>query len=208
MDPAGEHPGEAPHAHERHEYRKARTVEDVTSRNVQAMRRLEELALKQRSFADRVAAAVANLCGSMAFVWTHVAIFGGWLLFNLLPGLPHFDPYPFTFLTLCVSLEAIFLSSFILIAQNYEMRVTERRSQLDLQINLLAEQENTKMLQLLERIARKVGAGMEDAAEIRALEQATRPETLARQIDDAYRQDAGEPPHPGETGGARRAGRS
>ncbi len=53
MDPAGEHPGEAPHAHERHEYRKARTVEDVTSRNVQAMRRLEELALKQRSFADR-----------------------------------------------------------------------------------------------------------------------------------------------------------
>ena len=52
-----------------------------------------------------------------------------------LPGLPHFDPYPFTFLTLCVSLEAIFLSSFILIAQNYEMRVTERRSQLDQHFN-------------------------------------------------------------------------
>jgi uncharacterized membrane protein len=186
-------PDEGPHAHqthERHEYRKARTVDDVTSRNVRAMRKLEELALKQRSFADRVAAAVANLCGSMAFVWVHVALFGAWLLFNLLPGLPHFDPYPFTFLTLCVSLEAIFLSSFILIAQNYEMRVTERRSQLDLQINLLAEQENTKMLQMLERIALKVGAAVEDDLEIRALEQATRPEALARQIDDAYSKDA------------------
>jgi uncharacterized membrane protein len=121
-------------------------------------------------------------------------VFALWIGWNALPVLPHFDPYPFTFLTLVVSLEAIFLSSFILISQNYEMRVTERRSQLDLQINLLAEQENTKILQMLDRMARKLGVSEEDDPEVRVLEQATRPETLARQIEDAFRQQAGQPP--------------
>jgi uncharacterized membrane protein len=74
------------------------------------------------------------------------------------------------------------------------MRVTERRSQLDLQINLLAEQENTKILQLLDRMARKLGLTEEDDPEVRVLEQATRPETLARQIDDALREHSGQPP--------------
>lgn len=170
------------------------TVADVTRENVRAMRKLEELAVAQRSVADRIAEFVARFCGSIVFVWIHVALFAAWILWNVLPGLHHFDPYPFTFLTLCVSLEAIFLSSFILISQNYEMRVTERRNQLDLQINLLSEQENTKMLQMLERIAHKLGVSGEEDPEVRVLEQATRPETLARQIEDAYRADAGQPP--------------
>lgn len=180
------------------EYRKPRSVADVTRENVQAMRKLEELAMANRSFADRIAEFVARFCGSIVFVWIHVALFAAWILWNALPGMPHFDPYPFTFLTLCVSLEAIFLSSFILISQNYELRISERRNQLDLQINLLAEQENTKMLQLLERIARQVGAGAEEDAEVRVLEQATRPETLAKQIDDAYRAQSGQPAHKGK----------
>lgn len=179
--------------HENHaSYRRPRSVADVTRDNVRAMRGLEELAVAKRSLADRVAEFVARFCGSITFVWIHVALFGSWILWNVLPGLPHFDPYPFTFLTLCVSLEAIFLSSFILISQNYEMRITERRSQLDLQINLLAEQENTKMLQLLDRIAKKMGLYDEDDPEISVLEQATRPETLARQIEETFRAEHGE----------------
>ena len=180
--------------HSRSNYRRARSEADVTRENVQAMRKLEELAVAQRTVADRVAEFVAKFCGSITFVWVHVVIFAAWLLFNALPGLPHFDPYPFTFLTLCVSLEAIFLSSFILIAQNYEMRITERRNQLDLQINLLAEQENTKMLQLLDRMAKKMGLYEDDDPEIEALEQATRPETLAHQIEEAFGEDPATPP--------------
>jgi uncharacterized membrane protein len=172
--------------------RTPRNVSDVTRRNVEAMHKLDDLAVANRTFADRIAEFVARFCGSIVFVWIHVALFTGWILWNSLPGMPHFDPYPFTFLTLCVSLEAIFLSSFILISQNYEMRITERRTQLDLQINLLAEQENTKMLQLLELIAHKVGATDKDDPEVRALEQATRPDTLARQIEESYRADAGQ----------------
>lgn len=175
-------------------YRRPRTVADVTRENVQAMRRLEELAVAKRSLADRVAEFVARFCGSITFVWIHALLFTAWIGWNALPGLAHFDPYPFTFLTLCVSLEAIFLSSFILISQNYEMRITERRSRLDLQINLLSEQENTKMLQLLDRMARKMGLYEDDDPEIEALEQATRPETLARQIEDAIRAESGQRP--------------
>lgn len=171
-------------------YRRPRSVADLTRENVRAMRKLDDLAVAHRTASDRVAEFVARFCGSIVFVWIHAAIFSAWILWNALPGLPHFDPYPFTFLTLCVSLEAIFLSSFILISQNYEMRLTERRSQLDLQINLLAEQENTKMLQLLDRMAQKMGLYHQDDPEIEVLEQATRPETLARQIDEALREDS------------------
>ena len=177
-------------------YRSPRSVADVTRENVKAMRKLEELASTQRSFADRMAEQVAKFCGNIAFVWIHVAIFAVWIVWNVVPRLPHFDPYPFTVLTRCVSLEAIFLSSFILISQNYEMRVSERRNQLDLQINLLAEQENTKVLQMLESIAKHLGAPVDDR-EVRVLEEATRPETLARQIEDAYRGTDVPPPHKG-----------
>jgi len=115
------------------------------------------------------------------FVWVHMIWFGAWVILNVLPGIPHFDLFPFTFLTLVVSLEAIFLSTFILISQNHQTRLSERRNQLDLQINLLTEQENTKMLKLLERIAEKVGAVTNDDLTLQVLE----PEKLVEQIEKA-----------------------
>jgi len=128
-----------------------------------------------------------------------VVLFAGWIGYNVAPWFTPFDPFPFIFLTLVVSLEAIFLATFILISQNYDMRVSERRNQLDLQINLLAEQENTKILRMLERIARKVGAHVGDDPQVRALEEATRPDTLVQQIEEAYRQDSGAPGQNGKT---------
>jgi uncharacterized membrane protein len=192
-------PGPPPHsASEKGEsgaaYRQSQTEADLTRQNIQAMRRLEAAQKGRRTRADRVAASIAGFCGSMTFVWIHVAVFGAWIGYNSLPWFDHFDPYPFTFLTLVVSLEAIFLATFILISQNYDMRITERRNQLDLQIDLLAEQEDTKILQILERIAKKVGAHVGDDPQVRALEQAMRPDALARQIEDAYRTDEDEPP--------------
>ena len=166
---------------------KPRCVDDLTRQNVQAMQRLEVAALASRSRSDKIAGFIARFCGSMPFVWLHVAAFATWLLFNTLPGLPHFDPFPFTFLTLVVSLEAIFLSTFILISQNYELRTSDRRNQLDLQINLLTEQENTKMLQMLERIGKKLGVSMDDDPAVRILKKATHPEALVEQIEQAQR---------------------
>ena len=167
------------------DYHAPRTVEDVTERNVQTILQLEEAAKANRSDADRIADVIAAFCGSMTFVWVHVIWFAGWVLVNSLPGIRHFDPFPFTFLTLVVSLEAIFLSTFILISQNHETALSERRNHLDLQINLLTEQENTKMLRMLERIAEKVGARTDDDPTLQVLDQATHPEKLVEQIERA-----------------------
>ena len=170
------------------DYHTPHTVEDVTERNVQTIVQLEETAKSNRDQTDRMADAIARFCGSFTFVWVHLIWFGAWVAVNVLPGIPHFDPFPFTFLTLVVSLEAIFLSTFILISQNHETRLSERRNQLDLQVNLLTEQENTKMLKLLERIAEKVGARTDDDPSLQVLEQSTRPEKLVDQIEKATQQ--------------------
>ena len=98
------------HSGRRHSsYRRPRSVADVTRENVQAMRRLEELAVAKRTLADRVAEFVARFCGSITFVWIHVRAVLGLDRVERAAGPRAFDPYPFTFLTLCVSLEAIFL---------------------------------------------------------------------------------------------------
>src|SRR5438477_12162415 len=99
------------------------SVDELTRRNVETVSKLEEAAREQRTRTDRMAEVIADFCGSMTFVWVHVIWFGGWIALNLLPGTKHVDPFPFTFLTLVVSLEAIFLSTFILISQNHDSRV-------------------------------------------------------------------------------------
>jgi len=160
------------------------SVEDLTKRNVELIRELEEAAKRERRPADRIAEAIARFCGSMKFVWVHVIWFGGWIVFNVIPGVPHIDSFPFTFLTLVVSLEAIFLSTFILISQNLDTRITERRHHLDLQINLLSEQENTKMIAMLEAIAAHVGAEFGHDPHLKALSEQTEPERVVQQIED------------------------
>jgi uncharacterized membrane protein len=167
------------------DYRSAGSVDDLTQANVKAIQQLEHEASRVRGPMDRFADHVSAFCGSALFFWVHVAWFAGWIAFNARPGAGSFDPYPFTFLTLVVSLEAIFLSTFILISQNHAARISERRNQLDLQINLLTEQENTKMLQMLDRIAHAVGVVDDEDPSLQVLEQAMRPDKLAEQIDKA-----------------------
>ena len=159
------------------------SVEQLTQRNIEVVRKLEEAANQERSTADRVARMIARFCGSMTFVWVHVIGFAGWITFNLIPGVDHIDPFPFTFLTFVVSLEAIFLSTFILISQNQDTRISERRNHLDLQINLLSEQENTKMLTMLQAIAEKVGADIEPDEDMTVLAQETELEKVVEQIE-------------------------
>jgi len=161
----------------------ARSADDLTERNVELIKRLEEAAKQDRTSSDRVAEVIANFCGSMTFVWVHVFWFAFWIGLNVLPQIHHIDPFPFTFLTLVVSLEAIFLSTFILISQNHDTKISERRNHLDLQINLLSEQENTKIIQILQAIAGKVGAELGDDVEVEVLGQQIEPEKVVAQIE-------------------------
>jgi uncharacterized membrane protein len=164
------------------------SVVDLLQRNVEVVQKLEEAAKQERTTSDRLATIIASFCGSMKFVWVHVIWFSAWIVLNLIPGVRHIDPFPFTFLTLVVSLEAIFLSTFILISQNYDTRISERRNHLDLQINLLSEQENTKMIMILQAIARKVGAEIEDDEEMAVLAQDTELEKVVEHIKQNERE--------------------
>lgn len=158
---------------------------EVAANNVMRVARMESKVTMDVSFGDRVAALVAAFCGSMAFVWIHLVWFSGWVIYNAGPWLAHSppDPFPFSFLTLVVSLEAIFLSAFILISQGREARLADRRSELDLQINMLAEQESTKTLHLLRRVCEKLGVDLDNDPDIDELERATRPETVLDLIE-------------------------
>ena len=166
----------------RNPYHKPKTVDELTERNVELVAQLDETARSKRTPTDRAVDGITAFCGSMSFIWVHAAWFGIWIALSLVPGVKHFDPYPFQLLTLVVSLEAIFLSTFILISQNRQNRLAERRSHLDLQINLLSEQENTKMLMMLEAIVHHFNIPDGDP-EVSVLAEATEPERLVRQIE-------------------------
>jgi len=169
------------------------SVDDLTERNIALIGRLEEATRAKRTLTDRVVDAITGFCGRMTFVWVHVLWFGGWIVLNMVHFGPihrHFDPYPFQLLTLVVSLEAIFLSTFILISQNRQGRLAERRSHLDLQINLLSEQENTKMLTMLAAIQDHLGISYSDS-EAAVLKQKTDPEHMVKQIEDLVETEEG-----------------
>jgi len=165
-------------------YHQPATVEELTAQNVRTILELEKAVDAERSVADHLADFITRFCGSINFVWVHVVWFALWIGGNVYLGSKSIDHFPFNLLTLLVSLEAIFLSTFILISENRQSRMDERRSRLDLQINLLAEQENTKMLRLLKEIAEKLGVDPDKDPHIAVLEQSTRPETLLAQIDE------------------------
>jgi uncharacterized membrane protein len=167
-------------------------AEALTRRNVERIQALEAREHSKAKPSDRVADAIANFSGSIAFVWITILLIGGWIAANLmLPSRDRLDPFPFPLLTLVLSIEAIFLSIFILMSQNRAARISDKRSHLDLQLTLLSEQENTKMLRMLEQIGKAVGATVTPDPEVQVLEEATEPEALSRQIDQAI--DAGGP---------------
>ncbi|HUQ72769.1 MAG TPA: DUF1003 domain-containing protein [Planctomycetaceae bacterium] len=133
-----------------------------------------------------MADAVTAFSGSMWFVYLHVIWFGGWLLWNAGWGSSDpFDPYPFGMLTTIVSLEAIFLSTFVLITQNRQAKVADRREDLDLQINLLAEHEITRLLRLTDAIAAHLGVDAGDAADLPELKQDVRPDQVLEKLNAA-----------------------
>jgi uncharacterized membrane protein len=118
------------------------------------------------SFQDKVADAITSFSGSMLFVYLHALIFGLWIVLNSAVGqnwfsfLPHnFDPFPFGLLTMAVSLEAIFLATFVLISQNRQSERADLRAELDYQVNVHSEKEieaiQTKLEEIIVKLNKK-----------------------------------------------------
>lgn len=155
--------------------------------NIETIARLEKQFLEQRTLVQRVGDAIGGFAGSMKFVVLHVAIFTFWFLANAkkIPGIPAFDPYPYMFLSLAVSMEAVLLATFVLMKQNREGKRAEQREQLMLQIDLLAEQEITKTLQLLQRVCEHLGIqDVQRDPEIRVLSENTAVERLVEVLKE------------------------
>jgi uncharacterized membrane protein len=147
----------------------------------------EEEALERRSTSERLADAVGSFTGSLLFVVLQSILLITWLIVNSgkIPSVRPFDPYPFSLLGVIVSVEAVILSSFILMRQNRMMRRGERRNHLNLQVDLLAEKEITKLLQMVTAICSQMGLkNIAADQEIRELSQPTSIESISQSLED------------------------
>ena len=156
----------------------------VIERNIRTIIHLRTKAARERSLQGRIADAITSFSGRMIFAYVHIVWFGIWILLNTgWFGVRVFDPFPYGLLTMVVSLEAIFLSTFVLISQNRQSEETERRADLDLHIGLLTEHELTRVLQMLDAIQDKMGIVDHRESELADLEMETKPEDVLAEIE-------------------------
>lgn len=173
-------------------------VNRVVDRNIRTLVQVRSREVKSQSIENRTANIITRFSGSLAFVYVHAVWFGAWVVINLRwTPLRPFDPFPFSFLTMIVSLEAIFLSTFVLISQNRMQRAADRRADLDLQVNLLTEHEVTRILQILDAVAERLGVSVADDPEVRELKEDVPPEEVLRELE-LREHEAGVPPSPGD----------
>ncbi len=154
------------------------------TRNIDALaarrRQDEQSATRQ----DRVAKVVTNFTGSMVFVYVHLVIYGVWIAINsgVIASLPKFDP-SFVILATEASVEAIFLSTFVLISQNRSSVAADKRADLDLHINLLAEHELTKLAELVAAIAERLDVKLAQTPEMREIQRDVAPEAVLDELE-------------------------
>jgi uncharacterized membrane protein len=154
-------------------------------RNIEVLRRRREEEEATAGLQERLAAAITRFGGSMRFVYAHALIYGFWIAANLglIPGLRPWDP-TFVVLAMVASVEAIFLSTFILITQNRMAAAADRRAELDVQISLLAEAEITKLMELVSGIAERLNVPAGEHDEIEEMKRQVAPEAVLDAIEE------------------------
>ena len=166
-----------------------RTVQD----NIRAIIAMQEQQDNERTWSDRIGDMIGTFVGTVTFVLLHLVAFGVWAAANagVVPGVPAWDPYPFSLLCMIVSMEGVLLSTFVLIKQNRMGVRSDRRNHLDLQINLLTEKEVTKVIQMLERISAHMGIENQVTDdETKELGRITAVDELARELEQKLPEDA------------------
>ncbi|HEY7382931.1 MAG TPA: DUF1003 domain-containing protein [Beijerinckiaceae bacterium] len=160
----------------------------VLERNIQSLKERREREEAGASLQERLADAITRFTGSMTFVYLHLVGFGFWVVANLgwFPGIPEWDE-SFVVLAMLASVEAIFLSTFVLISQNRMAALADKRADLDLQISLLAEHEVTKLAALIGAIAERVGVKIELDSDLEEIKQDVAPEAVLDEIEASKR---------------------
>jgi uncharacterized membrane protein len=157
----------------------------VLLRNIELLKSRRGHEEAAASFQERLAAAITRFTGSMGFVYLHLLLFASWILLNLglFTSIPQFDP-SFAVLAMVASVEAIFLSTFVLISQNRMAATADKRADLDLQINLLAEHEVTKLITIVSAIADHLNINTNVDAEVEELKRDVAPEAVLDEIEE------------------------
>src|ERR671911_2034070 len=161
-------------------------MSSALERNIQALQVRRQREEVRATLEERIAEAITRFTGSMRFVYLHLAFFGFWIAANLgwVPGVPAWDP-SFVVLAMVASVEAIFLSTFVLISQNRMAAAADKRADLDLQISLLAEHEVTRLIEVVSGIANRVGVRTEADAELDEITQDVAPAAVLGGSDAA-----------------------
>jgi uncharacterized membrane protein len=168
----------------------APAVAGVVDRNIAALVRRRQQQKVSGGLQDRIADAITRFAGSMRFVYLHLLIYGGWIVVNLgwVPVVRPFDP-TFVVLAMVASVEAIFISTFVMISQNRMAAMADRRADLDLQISLLGEHEITKLVTLVAEIAKRMDIPAAHDPELDELRENVSPD---RVLDRIERREEGE----------------
>jgi uncharacterized membrane protein len=156
----------------------------VLERNIRALQLRRQQEEEEATPEERVAEAITRFTGSMRFVYLHLAFFGFWLVANLggVPGVAAWDT-SFVVLAMIASVEAIFLSTFVLISQNRMAAAADKRADLDLQISLLAEHEITRLVTLVSGIAERMGVTTEADADLEEITRDVAPEAVLDELE-------------------------
>jgi uncharacterized membrane protein len=158
-------------------------IAGVLDRNIHAIINNRKEEDKNLSWQERTAQTISDFIGTMRFVFINIAIFGTWILCNC-GVLPHlrFDP-AFSILDVIISMEAIFLSVFVLINQNRKVKIDARHTDLNLQVSLLAEHEITHLVQLVTAIADRMHLENAKNPELHELQKEIKPEQILAEIE-------------------------
>lgn len=161
----------------------------LVRKNIQSLLEVRQERERRRTPQQRFADAVTVFVGNTKLAYTLVALITIWVMidFGYLPGVPRFDPYPFPLLSTIASVLALLLSTFILASQNRMTELADQRTELNLQISLLAEHEVTQLIHLVEAIAIRVGAQQRPDPQLDDLKQDVDPLAVIKEIDKAKR---------------------
>lgn len=161
-----------------------RSIDELTQRNVAMIAEMEKQASQRRTRVERVADWLAVLVGSWVFLLGQSVFLFFWIILNLTAWLNRWDPYPFILLNLALSFQSAYAAPIIMMSQNRQNRLSERRNHLDLQINMLAEQETTEILRLLQLLCEHTGVRIERQGNGRILQEATKATHIVEQIQE------------------------
>jgi|SRR4051812_8174025 uncharacterized membrane protein len=169
---------------QRHKEKKPSPSLAVVDRNIRALIERREVEDSEQRWQERLAAAITRFMGSMTFIGLHLVVYGTWSVISLgwVPGIARNESQLAT-ISLVASVEALFLSSFILITQQRMMVQSERRADLTLQISLLAEHEVTRLISMTRQMAKRMGIEEADAPDLEGLARDVAPEEVLEHLN-------------------------